>query len=84
MGLSEVLKSVQVVLGPDGKPSAIQLGIEAWESVLDWLEDADDRAIVKERISRLREGPRRGRAIAWTQARREWESMEGEPRSDAP
>ncbi len=69
MGLSEVLKSIQVVVGPDGKPSAVQIGIEAWESVLDWLEDAEDRVLAKDWTSKLKEGPGRSGAIAWSQAR---------------
>lgn len=79
MGFPEELKSVQVVVGPDGRPSAVQIGIKAWESVLDWLEDVEDRAILKEWISKLREGPRRTGAIAWTKARGEWEAGEREP-----
>jgi hypothetical protein len=29
------LKTVQFVIGQDGKPSAVQLDIETWESLLD-------------------------------------------------
>ncbi len=79
MGLSEVLKSVQVVVGPDGKPSAVQIGIDAWASVLDRLEEAEDRADVRAWLSKLREGPQKAGATAWATVRGEWESSEGEP-----
>jgi hypothetical protein len=53
----EILRSAQFVVGQDGRPSAVQMSIEAWEAILDWLEDIEDRVVVKERLPALRSGP---------------------------
>ena len=53
----EALKSVQFVVGSDGRPSAVQLGIETWASLLGWLADTDDRALIKQARPKLRSQP---------------------------
>ncbi len=73
MSAMEMLKSVQFVVGQDGHPSAVQTSIETWEAILDWIEDVEDRAIVKEALPRLRRGPRQGGALQWDQVKAEWD-----------
>ena len=77
-----MLQSIQFVIGPDGRPTAVQIGIEAWNSLLDWLEDADrpseDRAIVKAAIPRLRSGPEKAAVLRWDEVRAEWDLSEYE------
>ena len=60
-----MLESVQLVVGPDGRPTAVQMGIEAWNALLDWLEEIEDRAIVKDAVPKLRPGPKAGVALRW-------------------
>ena len=69
----EALKSVQFVVGSDGRPSAVQLGIETWESLLDWLEDTDDRAFVKQVLPKLRSHPAQAGALPWDEVKSEWD-----------
>lgn len=69
----EVLKSVQFVVGSDGRPSAVQLGIETWESLLDWLEDTDDRAFVKQVLPKLRSHPAQAGALRWAEVKNQWD-----------
>jgi len=70
------LKSVQFVIGQDGHPSAVQMDIETWESLLDWLEANEDRKIVKEMLPKLRSGPRQGAALRWAMVRSDWDRAE--------
>ncbi len=70
-----MLKSVQFVVGPDGRPTAVQMGIETWNVLLDWLEDNEDRAIVKAAIPALRSGPKQAGALRWEKIRDEWEDL---------
>jgi len=35
------------MVGQDGRPSAVQMD-KTWEAMLDWMEDVEDRAAVKE------------------------------------
>jgi hypothetical protein len=65
--------SVQFVVGPDGRPTAVQIGIETWNALLDWLEDNEDRALVKAAIPKLRLGPQAAGALRWRDVRDEWD-----------
>jgi len=71
-----MLESVQFVVGPDGRPTAVQMGIEAWNVLLDWLEENEDRAIVKDAIPRLRLGPKAAGALRWGEVRAEWDAAD--------
>ena len=72
-----MLGSVQFVIGQDGRPTAVQIGIETWNSLLDWLEDSEDRAIVKAAIPRLRSGPENAAVLRWDEVGAEWDQSEG-------
>jgi predicted DNA-binding protein len=75
---SEVFKSVRFVVDQSGQPSAVQMDIEAWESLLDWLEDVEDRAAVKDMLERLRMGPEKAGALHWDKIKAEWDEPEAE------
>lgn len=72
----EALKSIQFVVGSDGRPSAVQMGIETWESLLDWLEDTDDRALVKQLLPKLRSHPAQTNALRWDEVRDDWDDTQ--------
>jgi len=74
MSTIEMLESVQFVVTPDGRPAAIQMSMEAWKDLLDWLEDVEDRATVKALLPRLREGPYSGGALRWDDIESEWDA----------
>lgn len=46
-------EKVQIVLGPEGKPTGVLIDIETWQQVLDALEDAEDIALAREALSTL-------------------------------
>jgi len=69
----EMLRSVQFVVGQDGQPSAVQMSIETWEAMLDWLEDIEDRMTIKGAIPRLRVGPAQAGALRWDAIKAEWD-----------
>ena len=73
MGALEMLQSVQFVVDQTGQPSAVQMSIKAWEALLDWLEDVEDRALVRTLVPRLRGGPQKAGALRWEDVRAEWE-----------
>jgi hypothetical protein len=75
MSALAILKSVQFVIGQDGRPMAVQMGIDTWNSLLDWLEDNEDRAIVKAAIPSLRSGPTQAGALQWEDIRAEWDDL---------
>ncbi|OIO98843.1 MAG: hypothetical protein AUK03_00585 [Anaerolineae bacterium CG2_30_64_16] len=78
MSAVEMLQSVQYVVDPDGRPTAVQMSIDAWETLLRWLEDVEDRALVRAMLPRLRQGPQRAGALRWDDVKDEWDAPQTE------
>lgn len=75
----EPLQSIRFLVDDRGKPLAVQIGIREWEKLLEWLEDQEDRAVVKEALSRIRVGPVGSGAVSWEKVQAEWDSAEAGP-----
>lgn len=73
MTVTEILQSVQFVVGQDGEPTAAVLDIRAWEAFLSLLEDIEDVELIRDRLKnwRSKEG--------WTR----WKDFEAELETDA-
>lgn len=65
MTVSEILQSVQFVVGQDGQLKAAVLDMTAWESFLSLLEDLEDIQLVRERMNNWRS------KVGWTR----WEDF---------
>ena len=76
MSTLKFLQSVRFVVDEKGQPAAVQLDIDAWEGLLDWLEDVEDRATVRDILPRLRKGPTNVGALNWDDVKNEWGSSE--------
>jgi predicted DNA-binding protein len=72
MTVAEALASVEFIVDRDGKPRAAVLEIKAWEALMDWLEEMEDRAIVRTALPRLRMGPEKAGALRWEDVEAEW------------
>lgn len=68
----DALKNVRFVMDANGKESAVQVSIKDWRFLLEYLEDLEDRAVVKEKIASLRKGPEKSGALAWQDAQGQW------------
>ena len=66
------LKSVSYVVDRKGRRAAVQLSIEDWSALLDYVEHLEDRAVVKNALARLRQGPEEARALPWDQVCSQW------------
>jgi hypothetical protein len=62
LALSNVLTSVQFVNAPGGRRLAV-LDADEWAGLVEWLEDMEDRRIVRAAADRLRAGPEASGAI---------------------
>jgi hypothetical protein len=80
MNASGLLRSVRFVVGRNGRPTAVQMDMEAWSALLDWLEEHEDRALVRATIAQLRDGPQKAGALPWEDVRGEWDASVPEPR----
>lgn len=72
MSTIEILQSVQYVVHLDGRPAAVQMSMDAWRTLLEWLEDVEDRALVKAVLPKLRQGPQRIGALRWDDVKSDW------------
>lgn len=84
MTISETLKDVKFVVGPDGQPTAALVDITAWQRVVDLLEEAEDQGLLRAYLTRRRTA-RSAEAlglVSWEQAEAELDARE--ERGDAP
>jgi hypothetical protein len=67
-----LLKNVRYVVDGQGKKAAIQLDLQAWVALLDYLEELEDRTLIKEKLGQLSKGPEKPGAVTWDEAKPEW------------
>jgi hypothetical protein len=67
------IASVRFVVDPTGNKTDVVVPWAAWQELLAWLEEADDRAVVREWLPRLKAGPTRGGALRWSDIADEWD-----------
>jgi hypothetical protein len=66
------LEKVKYVIDREGKKAAVQVDIVLWGELLGYLEDLEDRTLVRDKLARLRQGPEPSGALSWQNVRREW------------
>ena len=66
------LKNVSYVVDRRGRRSAVQVSIEDWIALLDYIEGLEDRALAKNALARLRQGPEEAQALPWDDVRDQW------------
>ena len=79
MGVADKIKSAQYVVDAQGQPTAVLLSIEAWESLLEWMEDAEDSEIARRALALLKtSGGRPDKAgwLAWENIKDEWDDVQ--------
>ena len=76
MSTAEMLQSVQYVVYPDGRPAAVQMSMDIWNTLLAWLEDVEDRALGKAVLPKLRQGPQRSGALRWEDVKGDWNATQ--------
>lgn len=80
MATSVAVKPVQYLTDPEGRRTGVLLDIQAWESLLRWLEDATDAQAAANALQEIHEagGPREAGWISWDEAREDWGGQEEE------
>ena len=64
--------SIRYVVDDQGKKAAVQLDLKTWNALLGYLEDLEDRSLVKEKLHRLVSGPEKSGSLAWEATCKEW------------
>lgn len=62
VNLSAVLGSVQFVQAPTGRRLAV-MDADDWLGLVEWLEEVEDRQIIRANLARLRAGPESSGAV---------------------
>lgn len=71
--LSSVISSARYLVSADGTKTDVVLSLSAWEELIVWLEELDDRATVQEWLPRLKKTPIEAGALRWNQVAAEWD-----------
>ena len=72
MTAEEFARNVQFTVDQHGKTTAVVLTPELWRQLLDALEDAEDRALVRQLKQRLGAGPVASGALRWEDVSQDW------------
>ena len=68
----EALRNVRFVIDSNGKQAAVQVSMDDWRAILEYFEELEDRAVIKELLKRLNLGPQKSGALDWQEAREQW------------
>jgi len=68
----DALKNIRFVVDASGKESAVQVSIKDWKTLLEYLEEVEDRFALKGKIASLRKGPEKSDALAWQAVKGQW------------
>ena len=68
----DALKNVRFVVDASGKESAVQVSIKDWKTLLEYLEEVEDRSALKAKIAGLQKGPQKSGALDWQDVKGQW------------
>lgn len=74
MATLEPPKTVQYVTDSEGRRTAVLLDIQAWESIVDWMENATDAHLAAKALTELDAGggPEGVGWKSWDEVREDW------------
>jgi hypothetical protein len=68
----DTLKNIRFVVDASGKESAVQVSMKDWKTLLEYLEEVEDRSTLKDKLSNLRKGPEKSGALSWQDVKGQW------------
>ncbi|MCX6044712.1 MAG: hypothetical protein NT075_06325 [Chloroflexi bacterium] len=71
--VAEAIASARYMTNAEGNKTDIILPLPIWEKLLVWLEEQDDRALVREMLPRLKMGQEKAGALSWDQVSAQWD-----------
>ncbi len=73
MTAAELAESVQFTVDSSGSVTAVVISPELWHRIMNALEDAEDRELVRSLQLRLTQGPAVSGALRWDAVADEWQ-----------
>ncbi|MCS6940818.1 MAG: hypothetical protein RMJ55_12180 [Roseiflexaceae bacterium] len=72
MTVDDITRNVQFMLDRNGRLTAVVLTPELWRQILDALEEAEDRALIRMLRERILVGPDASAALRWEDVVQDW------------
>lgn len=79
MAIVEALQSAQFVVNGQGHRTAVLMDIQAWDTLIEWLEDVIDTQIAVQSLTDLKTvggRPQNAGWIEWDEIREAWDGAE--------
>ena len=80
----EALKSAQYIVDHNGRRTAVLLPMQAWQSLLDWIDNMADTHLAADALTALQTAgrrPERAGRLAWDDISAEWGEEDGQDMS---
>ena len=74
--LGDVVTSARYLVDGRGGKTDVVLSWAVWQSLLEMLEDLDDREVIRRWLPRLSSGPEAAGALSWDDVSSEWDEDE--------
>jgi hypothetical protein len=73
MTAADIAEGIQFTVDQHGRITAVVVAPEVWQRIVEALEDAEDRALVRALRSRLAQGPGASGALHWQDVADQWQ-----------
>lgn len=76
MSVTEALKSAQFVVNDEGSRTGVLLNIQAWNTLINWIEEMVDSRIAAQALTELQAAggrPQQAGWLAWDDISSEWD-----------
>ncbi len=81
MNLAELTKDVQFTVDQQGQTTAVVIPVALWHTLIELLEDTEDRELVRTMQDRLRQHPEASSALRWRDVEKQWSDASATPPS---
>ncbi|MEW5938820.1 MAG: hypothetical protein AB1750_04105 [Chloroflexota bacterium] len=72
MATYNALKNVRFVRDAKTKEPVVQMKVKVWKALLEYLEDVEDRPVIKAFLKKLVNGPQKVGALDWNEIEGQW------------
>lgn len=71
--IKKLVQSARYLVDTTGAKTDVVLPLAEWETLMDWLEDLEDKADIQAQIARLEAGPLKSGALPWQEVAAQWD-----------
>ena len=71
--IKKLVQSARYLVDTTGVKTDVVLPLAEWETLMDWLEDLEDKGDIQAQIARLEAGPLKSGALPWQDVAAQWD-----------